>query len=61
MEGCSEKFTKFTYCSNGEILLVSMCTKKIWKKKIVLSAMHSIVKATEVELKKSIIHESYLQ
>ena len=32
MEGCSEKFTKFTYCSNGEILLVSMCTKKIWKK-----------------------------
>ena len=34
MEGCSEKFTKFTYCSNGEILLVSMCTKKIWKKKL---------------------------
>ena len=29
--------------------------KKSGKKKIVLSAMHSIVKATEVELKKSII------
>lgn len=46
-------------------VMVKFCLCHVYKKnpekEFVLSAMHSIVKATEVELKKSIIHESYLQ